>query len=84
MLSFKLTKREDLYIEGKTFCFLLTTDLITNPKVFGTFNLSLHFLDRVNIWQQKGNCVLAQLASTPKWTWYNVQLSAFFYIEIFI
>ena len=49
MLSFKLTKREDLYIEVKTFCFLLTTDLITNPKGFGTFNLSLHFLDRVNI-----------------------------------
>ena len=49
MLSFKLTKIEDLYTEGKTFCFLLTTDLITSPKVFGTFNLSLHFLHRVNI-----------------------------------
>ena len=45
MLSFKLTKREDLYIEGETFRFLLTTDLITNPNFFGTFNFSLHFLD---------------------------------------
>ena len=81
MLSFNLTNREDLYIEGKTFCFLLTTDLITNPKVFGTFNLSLHFLDRVNIWQQKGNCVLAQLASTPKWTWYNVNFEHFFTLK---
>ena len=31
MLSFKLTKIEDLYIEGKTFCFLSTRVLITNP-----------------------------------------------------
>ena len=84
MLSFKLTKIEDLYIKGKTFCFLFTRDLITNPKVFGTFNLSLHFLDWVNIWQQKGNCVLAQLASIPKWTWNNVQLWAFSEVEIFI
>ena len=84
MLSFKLTKIEDLYTEGKTFCFLLTTDLITSPKVFGTFNLSLHFLHRVNIWQQKGNCVLAQLASIIKWAWYNVQLWAFSEVEIFI